>query len=159
MSATWEDEHKTAELWGLGKGRSSSDSAYDHNLEAEVAYLVGEGAVTIMLDMWKAFETINPSILMDEARAVGYPMRLAAMLLLSYREPRLIKAFGSVSVAVVSEQGNIAGCSHATTLLSVLFYRALRRSTQWHPRFGPEVWWTISRCSGRATTRSKLRSS
>ena len=49
------------------------------------------------------------------------------LLIMSYREPRVLKANGSCSKTTVAHQGNLAGCAHATTCLSVMLYRALRR--------------------------------
>ena len=66
----------------MGKGRSSFASAFDHNVEAEVAQVLQGGYVTVMLDQWKAFETVPPAVLMREAAALKYPLRLMAMLLI-----------------------------------------------------------------------------
>ena len=118
----------------MGKGRSSSSSAFSHNLDAEMAQILNEGSITVMIDLWKAFETVAPEALMNEAIAVGYPKRLMGMLILAYREPRVLKAFQSHSTMTVALQGNLAGCSHATTCLTVLLYRALRRASALHHR-------------------------
>eukprot|EP00959_Pyramimonas_sp_CCMP1952_P013972 295489-Pyramimonas_sp.AAC.1 len=66
--------------------------------------------------MIKCYEMIILSAVMAEAAAVGYPLRLAWMLICVYQQPRRIKGFGSVSQAFVSFQGILAGCCHATTL-------------------------------------------
>ena len=108
----------------MGRGRSSSASAFSHNLDAEVAQLVGKGSITVMIDLWKAFETVTPAALLNEAAAVDYPLRLVGMLIMAYRQPRALKAYQSLSRTTIAHQGNLAGCSHATTCLIVLLYRA-----------------------------------
>ena len=44
-------------------------------MEAEIAQLLDQGSVTVMLDLWKAFETVDPAALMYEAEQVQYPKR------------------------------------------------------------------------------------
>ena len=100
---------------------------------AELAHWLGSGSATVMLDLWKAFETVAPMVLLREAEALGYPMRLMAMLLKAYRQPRAIKAFGSFSKMVIAHQGNVAGCSHAATALVVLMTRAIKRAAAISP--------------------------
>eukprot|EP00959_Pyramimonas_sp_CCMP1952_P246279 5147534-Pyramimonas_sp.AAC.1 len=58
------------------------------------------------------------------------PMRLLWMLLDSYSQPRVIRAFGRWSQSFRALQGILAGCTHATTLLSFLTYRAVHEATQ-----------------------------
>ena len=67
------------------------------------------------------------SAVMAEAAAVGFPMRLAWMLVCNYQQPRRIKGFNSLSRSYTSFQGILAGCSHATTLMQVLLLRPLQR--------------------------------
>ena len=80
---------------------------------AEIAQLVGRGSISVMIDLWKAFETVAPEVLLQEAAAVGFPLRLMGMLLMVYREPRVLKAYQSYSEVTVAHQGNLAGCGHA----------------------------------------------
>ena len=94
-----------------------------------MAQILDKGSISVMLDLWKAFETIAPEALLHEAEQVNFPMRLMGMLLLTYRQPRVLKAHQSLSVLTIAEQGNLAGCSHATTCLTVLLYRALKRAS------------------------------
>eukprot|EP00959_Pyramimonas_sp_CCMP1952_P065021 1357582-Pyramimonas_sp.AAC.1 len=65
----------------------------------------------------------SPSVLMREARELGYPMRLLWMLLQLYQQPRRIKAHGSLSCSFVAFQGVLAGRAHATYLIYLLTYR------------------------------------
>ena len=41
LSQRWEEDNQVKELCGVGKGRSSSSSAFEHNLQAELAQLLG----------------------------------------------------------------------------------------------------------------------
>eukprot|EP00959_Pyramimonas_sp_CCMP1952_P165417 3458169-Pyramimonas_sp.AAC.1 len=86
---------------------------------------MGEHAITALLDAWKCFELILRDALFQEARLVGYDLRLLWMLCQCYSLPRRLQAFGSVSFAVNVFQGILAGCSHACGLMSVLLLRLL----------------------------------
>ena len=77
--------------------------------------------------------------LISEARLMKFPMRLLWMLLDSYSQPRVIRAFGCWSRSFRALQGILAGCTHATTLLSVLTYRAIHRVTQVSPNVNPRA--------------------
>ena len=127
LSAAWEHEHRTPEIWGSGAGRSSSDAAFDHAISDEIARYMGEHSVTVMIDLWKCYELVAPECLMQQAAELGFPLRLAWMCVQLYAQPRAIQAFGSVSQLCTTSQGIIAGCSHATTLLMVLTTKAVQR--------------------------------
>ena len=124
-SKAWLVANPSADIWGLGAGRSSSDAAFDLNIETEISEAMGEKTLTVLMDAWKFFETIRPESLLLEARIMGMPMRLVRLLLELYRQPRRLSAFGSVSYEVTAYQGVLAGCSHACALVSVLLYRLL----------------------------------
>ena len=87
----------------------------------------GEHCVTVLIDRIKCYELVLLNAVMSEAASVGYPLRLAWMLVCSYRQPRRIRGFNSLSRSYTSYQGILAGCSHATTLMQVLLIRPLQR--------------------------------
>ena len=78
-------------------------------------------------------------MLLGEARAARFPMRLCWMAVQTYVQPRAIKAYGGLSNAVVSLQGILAGCSMATTLLMVLLHRSLTRAVAAFPNVRPRA--------------------
>ena len=61
------------------------------------------------------------------------------MLLSFYRQPRRIKAFGSLSDPFEAFQGLLAGCTHATYLLYLLTYRAVQRARTVAPSVTPRT--------------------
>ena len=73
LSTKWEADRATMEIWGVGKGRSSSAAAFSHNLDAEIAQILDQGSITVMIDFWKAFETVARAEILQEAVAVGCP--------------------------------------------------------------------------------------
>eukprot|EP00959_Pyramimonas_sp_CCMP1952_P194513 4067353-Pyramimonas_sp.AAC.1 len=97
VSVEWEGRHRNELLWGSGPGRSSLDCAFAHNLEAEVARNTGQHCLTVLIDMIKCYELVLLRAVMTEAAAVGFPLRLAWMLVCNYQQPRRIKGFNSLS--------------------------------------------------------------
>eukprot|EP00959_Pyramimonas_sp_CCMP1952_P018952 400512-Pyramimonas_sp.AAC.1 len=67
-------------------------SAFSHSITAEVATLLNEHSVTVMIDMWKCFDTVPVAGLISEARAARYPLRLLWQLVTHYAMPRAVKA-------------------------------------------------------------------
>ena len=53
LSACWEIDHRCELIYGTGPGKSASDSAFSHNLDAEMAHVLGEHSVTMLIDLWK----------------------------------------------------------------------------------------------------------
>eukprot|EP00959_Pyramimonas_sp_CCMP1952_P034658 726408-Pyramimonas_sp.AAC.1 len=68
IASAWELSHDLECYWGAGAGRSSSDSAFSLNLDAEISREVGEGSLTVFIDMLKCYETVVLQSLLDEAR-------------------------------------------------------------------------------------------
>ena len=136
-AVAWERDHAHPTVWGTGPGRSSSDSAFSLNLASEIAHELREDCVTVFIDMVKCYECVNLQALLGEARATGFPLRLAWMAIQNYTQPRALRAFGSLSYSVSTSQGILAGCSLATTLLTVLLYRSLNLSVERFPSVEP----------------------
>eukprot|EP00959_Pyramimonas_sp_CCMP1952_P018419 389424-Pyramimonas_sp.AAC.1 len=55
---------------------TSSDNAFSHNLESEIAVLRGRLSATVLLDLTKAFDLVRPSQLFREGLVLGYPPRM-----------------------------------------------------------------------------------
>ena len=139
IAADWQKQNEHAAFWGVGAGRSSSDCAFSHNMDAEIGHECGHDVVSVFIDMMKCFETVLLSSLMVEARATHFPLTLAWMCIQTYIQPRLVKAYGSVSYPVVSVQGILAGCSMATSMLMVLLHRSLTATFAIHPTVTPRA--------------------
>ena len=114
LSEQWLLDHPSADIWGMSAGRTSSDSAFDLNLETEVAECLGEEVLAVSTCAREFFETIKPIALLTEACVVGMPLRLVWPLPELYRRPRRLRAFGSLSYAVRAFQGVLHdfSCGH-----------------------------------------------
>eukprot|EP00959_Pyramimonas_sp_CCMP1952_P429408 8993223-Pyramimonas_sp.AAC.1 len=56
ISRSWEERNRCENVWGNRTRYTSSDSAFSHNLESEIAVLRGHFSATILLDLTKAFD-------------------------------------------------------------------------------------------------------
>eukprot|EP00959_Pyramimonas_sp_CCMP1952_P227045 4747082-Pyramimonas_sp.AAC.1 len=118
-SRTWLEMNPSELIWGNRPRYSSSASAFSHNITAEVATLLNEHSVTVMIDMWKCFDTV--------------------LLVTYYAMPRAVNACGSQSDMIVVGQGILPGCTHATSLLTVLMVGTLQRVKTLHPTIHPRA--------------------
>ena len=126
LADQWEAATPHPACWGC-KGKATSEAAYTLLYKGETATLQGGGSATVLLDLWKAYETVLPGILLREGLASGFPPTLLVMAIKLYRIPRVLKLLGALSLPYFSKQGIIAGCSLATSLLRALLYRSLVR--------------------------------
>ncbi|CAK0813503.1 unnamed protein product, partial [Prorocentrum cordatum] len=127
ISRQWEQQHRTDNVWGNRSRYTSSDSAFSHNLDSEVAVLRGQFSATVLLDLTKAFDMARPSQLFREGCLLGYPPRMLYMLLKMHAQPRSLKGYGTFSDMVQVDQGILAGCTHAVCMLECLTLRAILR--------------------------------
>ncbi|CAK0871854.1 unnamed protein product, partial [Prorocentrum cordatum] len=123
VSKAWLSAHPGGDIWGMGGGRSSPDSAFDRNIETEIFAALGEYTLAVLMGAWEFLGTIVRAALLAEAREMGMPLRLVWMLLELYRQPRRLCAFGPASYDVVAWQGVLAGCAHACAMVSLLLHR------------------------------------
>ncbi|CAK0797341.1 unnamed protein product, partial [Prorocentrum cordatum] len=128
ISKGWLAQHPSVDIWGLGAGRSSSDAAFDLNLETEVAVALEEQVVTVFPVAWKFYQTVIPEALIQEARLLKMPLPLVWLLVELRRQPGRLQAFVSASYEVVSYRGVLAGRARACALVSVLMCRVLGRA-------------------------------
>eukprot|EP00959_Pyramimonas_sp_CCMP1952_P040074 837710-Pyramimonas_sp.AAC.1 len=76
---------------------------------AEMSKLLGGHSLTVMMDMWKCFDTVKVPSLFREAREVDFSLHLLWQLVTSYRTPRAVKAFGSITFMREVDQGILPG--------------------------------------------------
>ena len=60
----------------MKRGASSTDSAFRHNMDAELAHLLGESSLAVIMDLHMAFDSVLTGPLLEQARALEFPMQL-----------------------------------------------------------------------------------
>ena len=130
----WEVDHND-ELFYASAGRGADVAAWAQAARAEAAAAAGTDNTfaQLLLDLVKCFDLVPHQTLVDEARAVGYPLRLLRMTICAYNLPRTVSVENAFSELLVAQSGITAGSGFATTELRVLLYRLLKRIEENHP--------------------------
>ena len=93
----------------------------------------------VLLDLVKAFDRLPHWLLLREAIALGYPLRLLRLSLEVYKLKRVIRIGGVVSKCLVAIRGITAGSGLATTEMRLVLVRAVDRQLNLHPQVNPTL--------------------
>ena len=102
-------------------------AAWLEAFRAEAAVIAEEEQAQALLDLSKALATVRHDILIDAARASGFPLGLLRMSLASYRLKRSVGVDGTYSRSVQATREITAG--FATTELRLLLDRMVKAAT------------------------------
>ena len=130
ISRAWEAETAHPSLYGSA-GMGAQRAAWLEAFRAEAACLAQEEHAQALLDLSKAFETVRHDILIDAARASGFPMGLLRMSLASYRLKRVVGVDGTYSRTIQATRGITAGSTFASTELRLLLNRMVKESVNY----------------------------
>ena len=119
LAEEWEARQERSYLYG-GKGRGAQMAAWQFAANAEAASYESAVHAAGLLDIEKAFERIPHDILVREARAREYPLRLLKLSLSSYRVARIVGVGGVFSKKIYPKRGIVAGSGFATRELRAL---------------------------------------
>ena len=95
----------------------------------EAAAARKEDAAAFYADIEKFYENVSHEVLLREAVAVGFPLRLLKPLLALYSGPWAVVVNGAAGAILQAVGTILAGCSCATVLAKVLLHRLLARGT------------------------------
>ena len=98
----------------------SQQAAWHASYQAEQAKYDDEEYAQSLLDLVKAFETVDHELVVLAAKEHGYNPWILRLSLAAYRAPRRIGIDGVFSRLVVAGRGITAGSGFATTELRVL---------------------------------------
>jgi hypothetical protein len=108
-----------------GRGKPCERCAWETASLKEYSLAAGVSSVLVAGDLSKFYERIGHQKLIDEAAAVGYPLRLLKMNIAAYRGPRRCRLGGACSREVRASGSVGAGCSHAHAVIKAFTLRAL----------------------------------
>ena len=125
-AASWERQSANDSFFWGTVGRPCDQAAWNHTVLAEYGRETGADVATLYGDLLKFYELVSHKVLLREAKAVGFPLRLLKPLLAMYAGSRVLTV-GALAIEVQVKSTILAGCSCATTLAKVLLLRLLRR--------------------------------
>ena len=134
----WEEKQKRVYLYA-GKGKGANVAAWKQAISAEVAASLGDDVqyAQALLDLVKAFDRIPLWLLVQEAAALGYPLKILRLSISVYTLERVIRIGGVVSKTILAWRGITAGSIFATTEMRVILIRAMDVGTKAFPRVNP----------------------
>ena len=92
-----------------------------------------------LLDLVKAFDRIPLWLLVREAIALGYPLRVLRLSVAVYKLSRVIRIGGVVSHSVVALRGITAGSGFATSEMRLIMIRVVDTAVRLFPRVNPTL--------------------
>ena len=92
-----------------------------------------------LLDLVKAFDRIPLWLLVREAIALGYPLRVLRLSVAVYKLSRVIRIGGVVSHSVIALKGIRAGSGFATSEMRLIMLRAVDTAVRLFPRVNPTL--------------------
>ena len=114
-------------------GKAALDAALLRPLQAEIAVLNKESCVGVFWDFEKFFDTIDLNVLIQEARAVGFPLSDLVMALHMHTGGRRLQSAKELSTTVLVDRSILAGCIYSVALTRVLLHRGLAHLVTVHP--------------------------
>ncbi len=122
-SDRWEQAHPRS-YFSAARGNGPVDTMWRLGARQEEGTADGLEAAVAAEDIQSFFEVIDRARLVNEARAVGYPIPLLRAALAAYSAARVLTLQGRIAREVYPTAGIIAGCSLAMALTKVYCVRA-----------------------------------
>ncbi len=114
----WEDAHRRP-FWSADKSNGPGDTIWRQEARQEARVADGGQAATLIYDMEAFYETIDREVLLERARATGFPEPLIRVCLAAYGGPRMLSKDGALAREMYPTKGIIAGCGMATTMVKI----------------------------------------
>lgn len=112
--------------------RDTEDLAYELALHVEYARNRGLQTAAAFLDLAKAYEKVDISLLAAACETVGMPKSIFGPALSMYSAPRRVKVGGACSHTVIPRCGLPAGCPLAVQMLGIFLAPVLQKIDEAH---------------------------
>ena len=136
----WEELNEREWLYA-GKGKGANVAAWKQAFFAELAATMKHSVeyVQTLLDLIKAFDKVPRWLLVREAVALGYPLKLLRLSIATYQLRRVIQVGKVVSKVVWAITGITAGSGFATTEMRLVMIRVIDRALTFSPTIKPTL--------------------
>ena len=102
------------------------DAVWNAEVRAEAGLATSQVSGLVSVDLKAFYELVRHEALVDRALALHFPLPILRAAVRSYRFNRHICHLQAMSEGIASEQGIIAGCSAATSLVKAYYLAPLR---------------------------------
>ena len=136
----WEELNERKWLYA-GKAKGANVAAWKQAFFAEYAATMGQSAVYVqtLLDLVKAFDRVPLWLLVREAIALGYPLKMLRLSIAAYQLKRVIRVGAVVSRFVSAVTGITAGSGFATSEMRLVMIRVIDRALTLYPTIMPTL--------------------
>ena len=136
----WEELNER-ELLYAGKGKGANVAAWKQAFFADPAATMKHSVeyVQTLLDLIKAFDKVPRWLLVREAVALGYPLKLLRLSIATYQLKRVIRVGKVVSKVIEAITGITAGSGFATTEMRLVMIRVIDRALTLYPTITPTL--------------------
>ena len=136
----WEAKNPRPWLYA-GKAKGANVAAWKQSMTAEAAAAARSTVhyAQALLDLVKAFDRIPLWLLVREAVALGYPLKVLRLSIAVYKMTRVIRIGGVVSHSVRALRGITAGSGFATSEMRLIMMRAVDAAVKQFPRVNPTL--------------------
>ena len=140
LAREWEAKNSRAYLYA-GEAKGPNVAAWKQAMAAEVAAAAKSIVhyAQTLLDLVKAFDRIPLWLLVREAVALGYPLKVLRLSIAVYRFNRVIRIDGVVSHTVLALRGVAAGSGIATIEMLMVMLRVVDAAVTLFPRVNPTL--------------------
>ena len=124
-----------------GKGMGANVAAWKQAISAELAATMKTTVeyVQTLLDLVKAFDKVPLWLLIREAVALGYPLRILRLSIATYQLKRVIRVGSVISKTVQAVTGITAGSGFATSEMRLVMIRVIDRALTLYPTITPTL--------------------
>ena len=120
-------EANVAEFDYATRGRSALTSASLRAWSNEVASIAGQESLSVLWDLDKFYDSIDPQDVMCTAVDAAYPPSQLVMALSMHMAPRCLLLNGIASQIIFPNKSIIAGCSHSNFFARLPLQKPIRR--------------------------------
>ena len=140
LARRWEEQNPRTWLHA-GKGKGANVAGWKQATAAELAATMRTSVeyVQTLLDLVKAFDKVPLWLLVQEAIALGYPLRVLRLSIATYQLKRVIRVGRVVSKVVTAVTGITAGSGFATSEMRLVMVRAIDRAMKLYPAITPTL--------------------
>ena len=133
LAQAWEAGNLRS-YWSATAANSPVDTVWRQAARQEAAVAEGEEAAVLLYDLEAFYETMDRQLILERARATGFPMAVIRMALSTYGGPRMLSLRGALARELFPVRGIVPGCSLATTIVKVYCIKDFDRMMTEIPR-------------------------
>ncbi len=129
VAAEWEARHRR-QYFSAAAGNGPLDTTWRQAVRQEASLARGGAAASLLWDLEAFYERVNREVLLQRARASGFPLPVLRLSLAAYSAPRVLALDGRIARELTARDGVGAGCGLACTYVKIYVLEPMDRLVQ-----------------------------